>query len=682
MNILIPHSWLKEYVKTSLKPTEIAERVSLSGVSVEKVEKFPLSDDFIYEIEITSNRPDMLSVIGIAREVAAILGSPFSGPEITRKRPVDPSGQLSIKILDPKACPRYLGVLLDSVEVGPSPALISERLIKSGLRPINNVVDITNYVMLEYGQPLHAFDADLLAPSGDGFPEIIVRPARDGERFTTLDNQKFKLKKSMLVIADGKDPVAIAGIKGGEKAEVSSETKKIILECANFNPISVRSTSRELNLMTDASVRFEKGLAPLGLEAPFNRVIDLLIKHAGAEAASPIVDAFPGKVKSKKVAFDYSSVKRVLGKNIPKKESKRILESLGFKLKRDNKDFIVSVPDWRYSDVEREECIVEEIGRVYGYHNLEGRLLDTRIPADLRPKNFYWEDKARDILNSLGLSEVYTYSFVSKDLLKRFSMDPGKHLIVDNPLSGEFVYMRKSLIPGIMEVAGRNKKKFEEIKIFELSRVYIKSRKELPEEQMRISGAVLKRKASPGLFYEVKGMLEYLLRSLGINEFSFHSAKSPLFSPEVSSSLKINGKRVGVFGFLRNEISGRIKVKDKACIFDLNFDDLLKYVSSLKSYSPLPKYPSVEFDVSLIISEDALWRDVKKKVREKGGSLVKKVELFDVYQGGNIGSNNKSLAFRVTYRSDKKSLKEEEVKDQHAKVITGLKTELKAKVRE
>lgn len=683
MNILIPHNWLLEYLKTNLKPNEIAAKLSLSSVSVEKVERVPSGlvdgQEYVYDIEVTPNRPDLLSVIGIAREGAAVLGNKCFLP---KSHKIAVSGNilpLNIIIKEPDLCPRYLGIVLQNVRVGPSPDFIKERLKLSGLRPINNVVDITNYVMLEYGQPLHAFDLDLLEKNKKGEAQIIVRKAKKGEKIISLDQQKFDLKSNMLVIADFKEPVAIAGIKGGVKAEVTEKTKNIVLECANFNPISIRKTSHTLGLQTDASVRFDKGLAPLGLEIPFQRTVALLDKCASAEVASKPVDVYPQKTKSKEITFHFSTIKWVLGEEIPPKECIRILEKLGFKTKKSKGRMVIDVPYWRHNDIEREEDFVEEVARIYGYHKLKGRLLNTKIPEELRPQEFWWEDKAKDILVSQGFVEVYNYSFVSRELLEKFGLDYKKHLRLNNPLSQEFEYMRRELLPNLLEVVLKNQKRFPNMRLFEFSNVY--QGKEVPFERRKLSGVVVREGAKIDLFYEVKGILENLLRELGVTNFKFQKSESQYFDQTAQSEIQVQDKSIGIFGLIDSHLSSNFQIKSKISAFDLDFNTLLSLVSKHKTYEPIPKYPAIELDLSVVVSEQTLWGDLKVKVR-KVSSLIRKVELFDVYWGKAIASGKKSLAFRVTYRSPKRSLAEEEAKEIHKQVVAELKKKFGVVVRE
>lgn len=687
MNILIPHNWLLEYCKTNLKPQEIASRVSLCGVSVEKVEKVSSrvsggKPEYIYDIEVTSNRPDMLSVIGVAREAAAILKEKLVVPKIPAVSTlVSSSKNLEIEILEPAFCPRYLGILLEDVEIGPSPEGIASRLELAALRPINNVVDITNYVMLEYGQPLHAFDADRL-DTQQGIPQIIVRRARRGEKITTLDGETFELKDNMLVIADAKSPIALAGIKGGKKAEVTPQTKRIILECANFNPISIRQTSRALSLQTDASARFEKGLSPLGLEVPFGRALDLLQKFTRGKITSRAIDVYPEKFTRKKIEFNPVSARRLLGEDISRPRAIAILEGLGFQTKIEKGKTIVSVPAWRYYDTEGEEDLVEEIARIYGYHRLRGKLLDTRIPEEIRPCEFLWEERAKDILVGAGLTEVYTYSFVGKDLLAKCGIKTEDNLKVTNPLSQEFEYLRRDLLPSLLNVAKENRQRIEEVKIFELARIYLGGDQVLPREERHLVGLWWQKNGKAALFYQMKAVVENLLHSLGVRDLSWKEGGGKLVAPWGSAEISVAGRDVGFLGIVKPAIASNFKLKEPVLVFDLNFEGLFKNFSSHKTYQPLPKYPAVGFDLSIVVPEETLWQEVENKIKVSGGKLVSEVQFLEAYRGKQISKGKKGLFLRIVYRSAKRSLKEEEAKNVHQKIIGALKEEFGAEVRD
>ena len=684
MNILIPHSWLSEYFKTNLKPAEIADRLSLCGVSVEKVEKIVANGkaEYVYDIEVTSNRPDLLSVIGIAREAGAVFKKKCAFPALFKVPASDEMMPLRIEIRDPDLCPRYLGIVLQDIAVGPSPDFISERLKLSGLRPINNVVDITNYVMLEYGQPLHAFDWDLLEKNEKGEAEIIVRKAAMGEKMMTLDKQSLDLKSEMLVIADSAEPIALAGIKGGAKAEVTKNTKTIVLECANFDPVSVRKTSRQLSLPTDASARFEKGLSALGLEIPFGRAVYLLEKFAQGQAACSIQDQYPKKFESKKVDFNFATLERILGAKIPDALAQEILLSLGFKIKKRKGGLTATVPYWRYYDIGIEEDLIEEIARIYGYDHLKGKLLDTAIPAEARSKSFIWEEKARDILAGAGFTEVYTYSFASLNLLRKLAVSGEKYWKVENPLSQEFEYMRRSLLPGLLAAASENWSRSDAIKIFELSRVYLDQDKNMPLEEGRLAGLFFRKKGKSDLFYEIKAVVENLLSSLGVADFSWSKcARAKFLTEEAGTLLVVDNKKCGFFGLLKPALAANFKIKEKVFIFDLNFEKLSVYFSEHKIYKPLPRYPAISFDLSIIVDKKILWQEVARVVNGNGGKFLEKIEFIDVYRGEQIAKGEKGLFFKIVYRASDRSLKEEEVKTIHDRLVENLKKELGAKIR-
>src|SRR3989344_388362 len=431
-------------------------------------------DHPVYDIEVTTNRPDLLGAIGLAREVATITGSKFKAPIIKLKADsskLQANLPFKVSVADSKLCPRYQAIVMRNVKVGASPWWLQKKLITAGIRPINNIVDITNYILLLTAQPMHAFDYDQLEGK-----EIVVRAAKNGEKLQALDGNTYNLKDSMLVIADGKKPVAIAGVMGGQNSAITNETKTIVFESANFDPTSVRKTSQSLNLRSDSSMRFEKGLSTFGTADALVMAVELTEELAGAEVASKVFDTKRGAYISKKYSFPVAGFASYLGLNLKNAEIKKILESLGFKIKVTAKDFVVEVPWWRDHDIEDGRDLVEEVARIYGYHRLPSTLPVGAPPAPSNDKTFYFEDEAKDYLRGAGFSELYTYSFISENLLKRINCSSGEALKVFNPLSTDFVYMRPSLLPGMLETIAQNQEKVETGKFFEVSNIYIKNK--------------------------------------------------------------------------------------------------------------------------------------------------------------------------------------------------------------
>ena len=473
-------------------------------------------DDYILDIEITSNRPDAMSVVGLAREASAALKAKFNWQAPKPNLQVSQEIPLKVEVEEPKLCPRYQAVVMTGVKVASSPLWLQMRLIQSGMRPINNLVDITNYLILELGRPLHVFDYEKLIGQ-----KIIVRKAKRGEKILALDGKTYQLKPENLVIADGKSPVAIGGVMGGELSAATEKTKTIVFESAAFDPILIRKTARELNLHSASADLFEKNLHPQTTSEGILRAIELAQKLAGGKVASTIIDIYPptqkinlysksksfglgGGVYAKKyqptkISFDPASVKRHLGVEIPTEQIKKILESLGFEVSG-AKILNITVPYWRANDVLFEHDLIEEIARIHGYHNLPAQLPVGQIPVEPKDLSFFWEDTAKDILAGLGFSEVYNYSMVSKELLQKVKFPFKETIKISNPLNEEMAYLRTTLIARLLQNIADNIKNFSEQKIFELSNIYLPAKpNDLPDEQPKLAGVVVAQTENPFL---------------------------------------------------------------------------------------------------------------------------------------------------------------------------------------
>ncbi len=556
MNILIPDSWLREFIKTDATPETIAEKLSLCSLSVEKLHQ--RGGETIYEIEITPNRYDTLSVLGIAREVAAVLPRfglkaeliPLNTFETLYTLDTQP---LNITITDPELCPRFTALVLDNVEIKGSPKIIQDRLEMSGVRALNNVVDVSNYLMLELGQPMHIFDFDKLdnapaptvetghAPSLQ--KELILRESKKGEKLTTLDGVSRTMPKGAIVIESGGQLIDLCGIMGGENSAVDENTQRILLFIQIYDPVRIRKTSQELALRTEASTRFEKGIDPAGILPAMNRAVEMLQENAGARIASQLIDIKNEAWQPHEVELEIPEVERLLGVRLEREEIIEILKSLGFEITVRNSglqipSIVAKVPSWRDKDIAIPADLVEEVARLHGYHNLPNLMPEGAIPTTPREKKFYWEDKAKDFLKHQGFYEVYNYSFVSKRLLKRLLPNlnfnssvhgrepncinyntylPKGVLKVKNPLNLELEYLRPSLLPSLLQNLEENKgqalpSKAWPLKIFELERVYLPLKnQDLPQENFRLTGIVFvdeQKTKNNEQFYVVKGIVE------------------------------------------------------------------------------------------------------------------------------------------------------------------------------
>ncbi|MBL7158929.1 phenylalanine--tRNA ligase subunit beta [Candidatus Microgenomates bacterium] len=699
MNILIPDSWLKDYLKTKATPQKIAECLSLCGASVEKVSK--VNNDYVYDIEITTNRIDMASVQGIAREIAAILprfgikakfiSQTLQTPKIPKK-----GLPLNVQIKNPFLCPRFTAVILNHITINPSPKIIQERLEKSGIRALNNVVDISNYFMLELGQPMHTFDYDKIKNA-----KMILRESKKGEKITTLDNQVRKLPDGAIIIEDNeKRIIDLCGIMGGKNSEVDQNTKRVLLFVQTYNPIKIRKACQSLGFRTDAASRFEKDIDPEGVFPAIKKAITMFEKNCSAKIASPLIDLYPHPPKPKKVFLSQEKLNQAMGVEFKLTEAKKILEDLGFtsNLEPRTSNLISTVPHWRHHDISIPEDLIEEVARIYGYHNLP-----TRLPTGEFPKPFQgpfsWEEKTKNALKYWGFTEVYNYSLVAQELLEKTGFDFQNCLKLSNPLTSEWEYMRPSLIPGILQTIACNQSREEVMKIFELSKIYIPIKEKLPNEKTILVGVLTGEN-----FYQAKGITEAFLNTLGIknNHFSFkilptivgqklrpniwHPGRTATITlgnlersnlskgstSKNSTSKTSTSKIIGTVGEIHPQVLEKFAIEKRVTIFELDFEEILKHATLIKTYLPIPKYPSITEDLAFLVSEKTLVGEIIKEIK-KINSLIIQVKLLDNYKN--------TRTFRITYQHSKKTLTDQEVKKIREKIIRTVSKKFKAEIK-
>ncbi|NQU99944.1 MAG: phenylalanine--tRNA ligase subunit beta, partial [Parcubacteria group bacterium] len=597
---------------------------------------------------------------------------------------------------DKKLCPRYMGIVLNNIEIGESPKWMQSRLNAAGMRPINNIVDITNYVMLEYGQPLHVFDFNKIQNIAfannnskvdqNKLKRIIVRKAKNNESIVTIDNKKRNLDESMLVIADEKEPIAIAGVMGGLNSEVNENSKTILLEAANFNGTSIRKTSQKLGLRSEAVLRFEKGQSVDLPEYALYRAVELFEKYAGAMVSSEIADTLKTKPKSIKIKLSLDYVERLIGIKISKEKIIKILNSLEFGVVQ-SKDYLnIEVPIYR-TDIKAEEDLVEEIARVYGYDNIEPQEISGKLePVDEIP-DLFWGRKISEYLEGAGFSESYNYSFYGEKLLKKCLLSTKDHLIVSNAGSQDLKYLRTTLLPRLLENAETNFRNYDEFKLFEIGHVYFTGGIECKS----LSGIVVGD--SDGVFYKAKGTLEFLLQKLNIDhvihEFKKTEGCEYWNMYEKGQSIRFKGAGqdgdyhlLGTISMCDSRVLNSFNLKNKKlAFFNFSLDQLSQKASLNKQFKPLPKYPSITLDLAFVLEKNIPAKKVAGLIKETGGELLKDLELFDVYKGKGLEDNQKSLAFHLVYRSDDKTLKDEEAELVQKKIIGKLESELGAKVR-
>ncbi|MDX9892877.1 MAG: phenylalanine--tRNA ligase subunit beta [Patescibacteria group bacterium] len=625
-----------------------------------------LEDDYLLDIEITSNRSDAMSVVGLARDAAAVLDKKS---KITLPQPDLKSVEelpLGVEIKESTLCPRYQAVVMTDVKVGPSPLWMQLRLFQSGMRPINNLVDITNYLILEYGRPMHVFDYDKI----NGH-KIIVRLAKRGEKILALDGKTYELQPHQLLIADEKEPLAIGGVMGGELSAATTETKTIVFECAAFDPVMIRKTARELNLHSDSSDLFEKNLHPETTFVGILRAIELTQQLAGGKVASPIIDIYAKGYKPNRIKFDIASVKRYLGVEVPEVKIKKILEALGFEISG-SKVMEVTAPYWRANDVNGEHDLIEEIARTYGYHNLPTRLPSGEIPLEARDHSFDWEDQIKNLLVGLGFNEVYNYSMISAQLLEKISFKPEQCLKIDNPLNEDLVYLRPTLISHLLWDISNNLKNFSTQQIFELSNIYLPTKaKELPEEKQRLTLAMV---GDDEIFLAAKGLAELMLKKLGINDYQLMLTDSqcPIWQKGLGLDIKVGKQLIGQVGIINEAITNRFDIDKPVGVVDFDFNSVVQLASTEVSYQDLPEFPAVERDLSLVLDSHVSWGEIKE-VLVGIDELVVDSEFISQYQNEEVlGKHKKNYVFRIVFRSNKRTLKSQEVDEIMKKVITRL----------
>lgn len=600
--MIFSYNWLQSFFKEKLpKPEKIAELLTMHSFENEYIQK--KGNDFLLSIDVLPDRAgDCLSHIGVARELSVLLNQKAIFPKTKTKKT---SSVFPVKIEDGNDCLRYTAVVLKDVIIEPSPKWLKEKLDACGINSINNVVDITNYVMLETGQPLHAFDYDKVSKG------INVRRAKKNEKISLLGGKDFILNKDILVIADEKNALALAGIKGGRKAEITKETKSIILESANFNHKLISQTARKLNIRTDASIRYEQNIDSNLTEYAINRAIDLI----GVPVDS-FNDIYSKKLKPWNIKIDLNNINNVIGLNIPKKDIINILSKLGFIVK---KDMSVDVPTYR-QDVLIPENITEEVGRIYGYDKVPSVLPSFSVPAEFN-NDIYWQNKAKDIMKELGYSEVFNYSFIGDQEKNEFNLNPQE---IKNPVSGYLKYLRPTIVPQLIDNVKENLKYFDKVKIFEIGKVFEK------KEHVCLSGAVSKGN-------NLKSDILALLSSLGIDKAVFGKEE-----------IKI-GK----------DVIGKIGIKAGVTFFEFNFEKIQKNANDIREYKVVSYHPVAIRDISGLIDEAIEIEDIVQTINQI--DLIKSVEVFDVYKGKGVPEGKKSISMHLSLQSQDKTLDPETI---------------------
>jgi phenylalanyl-tRNA synthetase beta chain len=636
-------------------------------------------DDYVFDVSVTPNRPDCNSIYGIAREVGAVLGKKVNSPSLKYEINNTINNDIKVNVSNFDLCPRYMASRIKNAQIMPSPKWMRDRLRKVGIRAINNFADITNYVLIEIGQPMHAFDYRNIEGK-----TINVRMAKTSEKITALDEKSYSLKPDHLVIADGKKPIAIAGIMGGEYSSIALDTNDVIFESAIFARGNVRTTSRNLGLSSESSVRFTKGVDYWSCETGMKRALALVWELGCGKIVGGIIDIKQKEEKEKVIDVSINKINSLLGIEIPSQKIAEILNRLEIKTKIKGDTLSCVIPLFR-TDLENHADIAEEIIRYYGYDKVGFTLPDTSSSIKIGVNKFYKAvEQTMQTLVGLGLYEILTYSFINKNWLIKLNFDKDDYRLntIDllNPLSEEYGSMRTTLIPNLLSVAAYNlNHKNNELRLFELSRVYLPKKlplKDLPQESNYLGAVICNEKDD---FLTVKAIVENVLRDFGLNA-SYESSKEPFLHPGISADVKINGQKIGFLGAAHPSVLKNYDIYKTLYILELDYDKIWQHKKSI-TFKPLSKFQAIERDLAFLVKEEVPAQELIDHIQRSGGENLESVELFDVYKGAQIQKGYKSMAFSLVFRSHDTTLKDEDISKNIDKIIRGLKYKYNAELR-
>ncbi len=640
-----------------------------------------LREDII-DFEITPNRPDCLAIEGLGRETAVSLGKEFKNPrknidelKIEDKNEIE---GLKVEIEAPDLCYRYSARVVKNVKIAPSPEWLVRRLNACGIRSINNIVDITNYVMLEMGQPMHAFDINSIEGK-----HIVVRRAKNGEKITTLDEEERTLDENDLVIADETKPVAIAGVMGGMNSEIEKYTETVVFESASFYGGAVRKTAKKLGLRTESSSRFEKGLSPENALRAINRAMELVEELNAGEVVEGKIDVYPTKQKVNKINLDYDRINKLLGTKISKEEMINTLEKLEIKVESD-----IAIAPYFRTDIEQLADIAEEVLRFYGYDKLDTTLVESDTTIGIRNKEQKIEQKIKNVLVNSGLSEIYTYGFVSdKDLEKsKINKDLKEtSILIQNPLSDEYRLMRPSTIPSMMQTLATNaNKKNSSAKLFDISKSYKNINNEVENGEVPLQENIL----TIGMygddidFYTVKGLIENVLETASINRYDIvRETENESYHTGRCANIKVGIDIIATIGEVHPEVLDNYGIEKRAYLAEVNLSKVTKYSKANKKYIEVPKFPAVERDIAIIVDEKVEVGQIEKIITKKAKKLLEKMQLFDIYRNEKLGDNKKSVAYSLIFRDKNRTLSDEEINGVMENIIGELQKILNAELR-
>lgn len=650
-------------------------------------------NDVVLEFELTANRADCFSVMGLVREISALTGNPVKKPMISLHENTEEKASdfISVKIEATDLCKRFAARVLRDVKVGPSPDWMKKRIEAAGIRSINNVVDVTNFVMLELGQPMHAYDRQMLANH-----MLVVRRANPGEPLTTLDSVKRDLTPEMLVISDSMQAVGVAGVMGGLATEITEATKTVILEAAAFQGVSVRRTSRALGLRSEASGRFERGVDVANIVKALDRAAQLLEEMGVCRVCEGIVDVYPGFEIPQQVKFNVDEINRHLGAQIEKSVMIDILTNLEFEVQDGLEQMVVTIPTWR-NDVRYMADIAEEIARIYGFNRIASTFPAGPMMRGGQSAKQDFIDRAREILCAAGMSEAISFGFTHPETFDKMNVPEDSALRtavpILNPITDEFPLLRTTVTSSILEAMARNlARKNDDVQLFEIGTVFYPQEiplKELPEEYVMISGALTGRRNPAAWnqgremvdFFDAKGIVENFLHRLGIMQYTVQSGQHHVLHPGKTAVFRKGKEVIAYVGEVHPEVQRKMNITKKTYLFEMNVETLMKYAAAGCRYTSLPKYPAVVRDLAIVLDQSITAEDVYREIVQTAGKLLKESCLFDVYRGEQVAPGKKSLAFSLQFQSSEKTLTDEEVDGVYHKVLQALEKKFSAALR-
>lgn len=634
----------------------------------------------ILDFEITSNRPDCLSIVGMARETAATLRTSYKMPNFNyeAKCSSNINDELKVEVKD-ELCRRYMAKGVKNVKVKPSPGWMQERLLEAGVTPINNIVDITNFVMLELGQPMHAFDARQIESK-----TIVVERALDGEKFTTLDEIERELDSSILMIKDASKSVAIAGIMGGLNSEIQDDTTEVIFESANFEGTNIRVSSKKLNLRSESSSRFDKDIDPNLAKLAIDRACALICELGCGEVMEGTIDVYNSVKEESSITVDSKWINKFLGTDISNEEMKEALDSLDLKTKLNGNDLNITIPTFRI-DIAIKEDIAEEVARIYGYDKIPTTIFKVATEREPKYKNDILTDVVIETMIGSGVNQSISYSFVSPKVFDKVNIPADSKLRnvvkIKNPLGEDYSVMRTTTLPSIMESLGRNYSRNNDyVRLFEIGRTYIpnEDQTKLPTEKNVLTIGIY----GDCDYLDLKGIVENVIDGLGITKAKYvRESENPSYHPGKTASLMVRNKKVGVFGEIHPDVTESYGIDVDCYVAELDLDVLFEASSTTKTYKPLPKFPAVTRDIALLCDDSILVAEIEETIRKAGGNLVEKVQLFDIYKGAQIPEGKKSIAYAIAYRDEKKTLEDKDIAKVHDKILKALEHKLGAVLR-